>query len=293
MTRRTQLAATLALLIAAPAALHAQRTFKTIGNDLGYGVGDMFYVWTSPFHASGRDWATAALALAGVGATAALDEDVNRWIVNHPSAAIIEAVDPMRENRDTPLADFGTGRILLPLSGGLYLIGFIADSPKWRDAGMGCAAAQQANSALRHAIYEGVARTRPKGKDGTLTADAFDIDVPGGDWDQHSFFGGHAANAMACATFWSKRYHLGVLEPAMYGLALGIGVARMADQRHWSSDTMLGLIVGHAIGRTIATRSLRRTERREARETVARRIQDGMYVTSVGSAVAVGWASKF
>src|SRR5690242_18960475 len=46
------LAAILALTITAPAALGAQRTFKTIGNDIGRAGADIWWVWTSPFHAS-------------------------------------------------------------------------------------------------------------------------------------------------------------------------------------------------------------------------------------------------
>ena len=44
--------------------------------------------------------------------------------------------------------------------------------------------------------------------------------------------------------------------PYMYSGAIGLG--RMADGRHWFSDTMAGALMGFAIGRTVANRQLHR-----------------------------------
>ena len=73
-----------------------------------------------------------------------------------------------------------------------------------------------------------------------------------------SFPGGHFANVLGCATFWSKRFNLGIAEPLLYGVATAVGIGRMADGAHWLSDQIIGGILGYAIGNEIARRSLAR-----------------------------------
>jgi membrane-associated phospholipid phosphatase len=63
---------------------------------------------------------------------------------------------------------------------------------------------------------------------------------------------------MACASFLSHRYSFGVAEALPYVYSVAIGVGRMADGEHWASDTMLGGVLGYAIGSAIARRQLAR-----------------------------------
>jgi hypothetical protein len=65
-----------------------------------------------------------------------------------------------------------------------------------------------------------------------LGSERDDIAVPGtSDWNRHSFLSGHAANSMACASFMSHRFSLGVAEPVMYTYVSAIGLGRMLDGR--------------------------------------------------------------
>jgi membrane-associated phospholipid phosphatase len=235
----------------------AQSTFRTFGRDVANGVGDILFMWTSPFHSDRHDW---ALALAAGGATFAVglaDDPINDWLVEHPSSPIVRAAKPWREDEKVRLRDWGTARNLVPLSGGLYAIGIVTGSKKWREAGIGCLTAHEGNSLLRGLVYEAIARQRPDSAFG----DPYQFDIPGGKWEKHSFFAGHAANAFACATFFSQRYHLGPIEPLLYGFAGGIALARVTDQRHWASDTVLGILIGYGMGYTVAKRMEDRDER--------------------------------
>ena len=63
---------------------------------------------------------------------------------------------------------------------------------------------------------------------------------------------------MACASFLGHRFSLGAAEPLPYMYSSAIGLGRMADGRHWFSDTMAGALMGFAIGRTVANRQLAR-----------------------------------
>jgi len=255
----TLLAAALALT--APSAVAAQRTARTVWNDLRHAGEDVLFVWSSPAHGDARDWAAAG-AVAGVSALSfLLDEPLDRWVVRDSASLVHRGLSPLREDFAWKwLGDLGTGRILNPINGALYVSGFLADNPKLRDAGMGCFATQQASSILRHVlVYRVLPRTRPSDANGDASRWRVNgkvwEDAP---WEEHSFFGGHLANAAGCAAFFSRRFELGAAEPAMFALAGGIGVARLVDRRHWLSDQVIGAAVGYAMGKAVADRQLRR-----------------------------------
>jgi hypothetical protein len=241
--------------MAASDAAHAQRTFKRIGRDLELGVRDILHVWASPFHADRDEWLTFAGSAALVGATLVIDDDVDRAMMRHPNSVFMQSLEPFREGHDSGLLNLGSGKRLQPLSGVLYLLGFAFDSRALRDAGIGCASTQQANILVHHGSYAIVSRERPSTAD-----DQYELELGRGPWSHHSFYGGHAGNIMGCVTYWNERFDLGLAEPALYVLAVAVGMGRVADQRHWFSDTITGMLVGHAFGRVIARRARARAQ---------------------------------
>jgi hypothetical protein len=232
-------------------AADAQRTFKSIGRDVEYGVRDILHVWASPIRADRNDWATFAASAAFVGATLIIDDDVQRFMARHPRSTFMRGLEVFREGHKTGLIDLGSGKRLQPLSGVLYLLGFAFDSRALRDAGMGCASTQQANILVHHGSYAIISRERPL----TANGNQYDIELGAGPWREHSFYGGHAGNIMGCVTYWNERFDLGPAEPMLYLVAIGVGLGRIADERHWLSDTFTGMLVGHAFGRVIARRA--------------------------------------
>jgi membrane-associated phospholipid phosphatase len=90
-----------------------------------------------------------------------------------------------------------------------------------------------------------------------------------GGWLWHSFFSGHIANSMACASYLGHRFSFGVAEALPYMYSAAIGVGRMADGEHWASDTMIGGIIGYAIGSAIAARQLARNSETPAQTTTS------------------------
>jgi membrane-associated phospholipid phosphatase len=100
-----------------------------------------------------------------------------------------------------------------------------------------------------------VARDRPR----LSAADPFRFNFPGvRDWNRHSFFSGHIANSLGCASFLSHRFDLHAGTPLLYGFTMAIGAGRIFDGRHWLSDTVVGALFGYATGRAIAARMLSR-----------------------------------
>jgi membrane-associated phospholipid phosphatase len=239
----------------------AQVTARTTGREVGHVFEDVGYVWGSPFHADRRDWVAAGAAAGGFVALLPLDAPIDRWIVDHPNAAVLEMLDPFREQGGV-FNRLVTARRIIPISAALVLAGAVSGRQGLRDAGYGCIAGWGMSNTLRYTLYAGVGRKRPSVSEGNQ----YQFAVPGGDWDQQSFFAGHATNAFACASFWTERFDLGAAGPVLYVGAAMSALSRMADRRHWASDTFVGTVVGIAVGRTIASRYGRRDVKRVERE---------------------------
>jgi hypothetical protein len=246
-------------VVALPLSASAQLRADSVRQDLRHLVGDVWSVWTSPAHATEDDWAgvAATAALTGVAATA--DEPLARWISDHPDAWPVRTLKhTLSEEAKYPAYELGSGQYLLPISGVLYLAGSIGRSQALRDAGLGCATAHLTSAGAREIVYLLVARDRPR----TSPDDPFVIRSPGShDWNMHSFFSGHIANSLGCASFLSHRFDLHAATPLLYGVTLAIGAGRVMDGRHWLSDTVVGAMFGYATGKAVAARMLERERR--------------------------------
>jgi PAP2 superfamily protein len=280
----------LVLSLATATAASAQVTFKTTGNEIRDAFGDFLHIWISPFQAEPRDWIGALGVAAGAAALLPVDDQIDSWIVRHPSSAVVQAFTPWDGNHPE-LGNLAMSQRLIPISAVLVTSGMISDNRKLREAGWGCVAASQASSSIRQATYAVVSRERPSLNKG----DQYAIKTPGGEWNYHSFFAGHATNAWSCVSFWNARFHMGLLEPVLYAGAAGITFARMKDRRHWASDTWVGMTAGYAMGRSVAARYVRRQAKREekAAEPIRASFLEGLQVAPTSKGIAIGWSGPF
>lgn len=243
--------------LAATSAIPAQVALRTAGREFTDAAGDILYTWSAPFHGTRRDWLAAAALGAGFVTLLPFDDDIDRWIIDHQGTELLRVTKPWRlSNRQG--SRLAADSRLLPITGALVGIGLITNNRTIREVGYGCLTSSVVSTGLRSAVYAGVSRSRPVIAGG----DQFDLEVPGGEWNVHSFFSGHAMNAFGCVTFLNARYQLGVGEPLLYAWAASVSLARMADRAHWASDIYLGSLAGVAVGRTLARRSKRRAELR-------------------------------
>jgi hypothetical protein len=276
-------------LVLCAAQASAQSLPRKVWNDVRWAGEDAFFTVTGPVRGDAGDWKTVGwLALSTAGALL-LDDEVDRWIVDDRSF-LLDMMEPFTEDADVKLVDLGSGTLLVKASGVFYLAGLVFDSQDLRDAGMGCAVAEKVQSAIRHGVYNAVSRERPA----TAEGDPFLWDVPGGDWEQHSFFGGHGANIVTCAAFWTRRFDLSYAEPVIMGIALGVNFGRVIDRRHWLSDAIVGGAFGWAMGKGMADRQLARRRERSAEPGEPERdLLSGLYVDRIGDAYVLGWRASF
>lgn len=253
----------LAVLLAGLIAHAPPARAQSIGRHFANIGGDVWAVWISPFRSQPRDW---LLFAAGVGAAAAvtpLDDNVDRWAVKHANDGVFNVLSPFREGGDA-----FSGRTVGPLAAGVLAISLVTGNQNMQDGVFGCIAAYAANYGIRHYVsYPLVARTRPDTR-GDVPApparegDQYRFTVPGSTkWEEHSIPGGHVANITTCASFLTRRFEMGVFEPLPWLFVGGVGVSRILDRRHWVSDQMIGGLLGYAVGKEVALRSLRRRQR--------------------------------
>lgn len=234
-----------------PATAQGDR-IDTVVDDVETGLDDIVHIWTSPFRV-GADDLVPLLAVVGVtAATAVFDARIQNWVRTNPDALPLRLLGPFREPK--PPGRLGYTRTLLPLSAAMYATGLVIDADGLREAGLGCAVSDVANTIARHGVARLIGRLRPESRRGPYRIDPLRF----GEWEWRSFPGGHAANIMACTSFWTGRFELGIAEPLLYALAGLVGTARIADEAHWASDTVFGFAFGWAVGDEVADRFLAR-----------------------------------
>jgi hypothetical protein len=281
------------LLASIPALLPAQSVGEMVKNDVKNFGGDVWSVWTSPFRASPKDWMTTGLVVAASAGVSTFDDDVDRWMVRNEGNAAWSALKEFREGGHA-----FSGKYITPVAAATLVYGLATKNTKIQEGLFGCLASYTAGSVVRNYVfYYAIGRERPdSSRDDAVTSPAADegdqyhFTFPGKkDWGMHSLPAGHAANIMACATYLNTRFDMGLVEPVLYAVTAGIGTGRLVDRRHWTSDTVLGLVFGYAIGREVAKRSLSRAEKGGA---VSGGLS-GAYLAPARGGISLGWSRTF
>jgi hypothetical protein len=268
--------AVLALAWSKPVVGQQRSNWDNFKREIDWAGDDLVRIWSAPAHIDGNDLPP----LLGVTATGLLlsiyDEKLYDWMVKHQDEFPVQVLKPFREGQ--LLNRVGRTYVQVPLSVGLYVAGLISDDATLRDAGIGCATANLSTTLPRATFSRFVGRRRPMGEEGAFTFKPFTFN----DWSYYSFPGGHVSNIMACASFWSHRLELGPAEPALYALATAIGLGRVVDGAHWTSDTWFGMAIGLAVGRLVADRML---DRRAADELAT--------IQQFREPIFIGWSIPF
>lgn len=275
------------------------RPIKNIGNDIQYFVQGVGWVWTSPVRGDQRGWLVVAATGAAFALALPLDEPLDEWVLKDTTRALFRALKPFRKG-----GDFYGGSFMGPIAIGAYAVGVAFDKPEVRDAIVGCGASWFANSyGRKNTVYRLAGRARPSAERGNWTwlGPNYRDKVPnqeGNDstWHYRSFPGGHISNVTACASFFSNRYEWGYVEPALFGLALAVGVGRIPDRAHWLSDQIVGAVFGYAVGKAVADRQLSRKAKRLARDqgaATAGQQSSHLIANPHEDAFRIGWQVRF
>jgi membrane-associated phospholipid phosphatase len=268
-------------------------------DDIRNAARDFGAIWVAPFRGTQKDYLTAGGTLAGAAALSVFDDNVDRWMVAHQDRGLLDAIKPLRRG-----GDFYSINKATPYVAGLYVVGLATKHRGIRDGIFGCAAAYSANTIIRHqVVYRLIGRNRPDTlrdhpegyvPTGASDGDQYVFHFPSHGYSDHSFPGGHVATMATCATFLSHRFELGIVEPVLVVLVTAMGVGRMADQGHWLSDQVVGVVFGYAVGKEVARRQKQRLER-EKKGAVEKKTagRGSPYLGASRNGTELGWQVQF
>ncbi len=144
-------------------------------------------------------------------------------------------------------------RGVLLAGAGAFLIGKATGNETAADVGLHTSASLVVAGAAVTALKIGTGRLRPAAGAGAEEFDfgrGFDLQN-----ESLSFPSGHTATAFALAAsiseeakrHWPEQEHW--LTPALYAAAALVGLSRVLDDAHWTSDVLAGAVIGTAAGR--------------------------------------------
>lgn len=205
---------------------------KTFGDD-------SLYLLTSPLRLTGEQALVVGSIGAGVGTLFLLDRDIRKGFQRGRDGAVDDAA--------LILSQLGSAPSLLALNVSAVIVGegirqYNGDVRLLVTA-LVAVEAQLLTLGLTEGVANAMGRSRPREAN-----DPFHFE--GG---HSSFPSSHASQAFAVAAVLADRYDQPVPTIA-YGLASLVGLARLARDRHWSSDVVAGAALGWGIGKALSAR---------------------------------------
>lgn len=229
------------------AAAPAERlTFRLAAKDLLHDAGR---IWSSPARIRGKDLVPIAAVAAATTALILADEPIRDGVQSFASEhAWVGDVAPVITEMGG-LIGFGT-------AGAFFGVGLIFKDHRARDTGYLAASAILQSFLVDNVVKSLAGRRRPyvaDGEDHWSGPGAFFRRLE--DWGDHSYMSfpsGHTAAAFSLATVVALQYrHSGWVPVAAYTIAAGVGLSRMALDKHWASDVAVGALIGHLVARLV------------------------------------------
>jgi membrane-associated phospholipid phosphatase len=192
-------------------------------------------VFTSPRQWDSRDWLTLGALTAGIGTVMAFDEDIGHAIRRARSDTLTNIFDNVQ-----PLGN----EYAIGIVGTFYLWGEIFKDPRAKSTALDSIAATAIGPGIIvNTTKYLVGRARPTDGKG-----AYDFQPFSG---HDSFMSGHTTEAFALASVITEHYPQPWVKVSAYALAGTVGYARLNNNRHWTSDVLVGAVVGTYVGKTV------------------------------------------
>ena len=197
---------------------------------------DMAITLTSPGRWNSRHWLWFAGDVAVVvGTGLLLDEPIDKYIVLHDTPSVnkaFKAVEPFG-------AEYSFCVIAALYAGGY----FREDDNTVHAATDALASSLVAAGIITPTLKFAFGRSRPIADQGAGDFHPFR--------GKASFPSGHATQAFAVGSAIASHYDSIWIDMLSYGLATGVGLARMDHRAHFASDVVAGAMIGTTVGRSI------------------------------------------
>jgi membrane-associated phospholipid phosphatase len=188
---------------------------------------------TEPARWDGDDWRKAALVGGGlIFSMAVLDKPIRDAAQRSRSKSA--------DRFFTNVQKFGTKQYGLPVLLGFYGYGALADDNEAKAVALDGFSASVISALVTSSIKGVVGRARPYAALGPHHFAPLQGD--------YSFPSGHATGAFAFASAIATHYDSAWVGVTAYGIAGLVGVARIEQDAHWTSDVVAGALIGGLIG---------------------------------------------
>lgn len=208
------------------------RVDSVLKYDIHRGLDDLSYVGNQIISASNSSLLTAGIILGTSISVMPYDEDMRKTAMRNKSAV------------DGPAISFANeyGNLLYPALGifGTYSMGLILEDESMRVFARKTCASLLVAGGITTVLKSMIGRSRPFTNQGSSQFSPFSIDDA-----RLSFPSGHTTVSFVMSASLSKVIDRWWADILLYGLATGTAYARMHNDRHWLSDTVLGAAIGY------------------------------------------------
>lgn len=212
---------------------------------------DVKQAFTKPFHMQGRDWKWAGIGAGALGLLALVDKPVQQFALdlrNHNAGL---------RNVSQYVTEFG-GTYEGYTLGALGLYGFAFNNHKMKTTTLLATQAYVVSGAVAGVVKFLTGRTRPSAYAANAVAHptfkgpfAKSSDYAGSGATS-SFPSGHTTLAFAVATVYALEYKSRPWVPVLvYSAATLVGISRITENKHWSTDVLAGAALGYLSGRLV------------------------------------------
>ena len=221
-------------------------------------VQDTKHVLIFPTYYDHKRWLIFSGAVGSVLVLTAFDERIQEEIQSHRNRVTDKAASIINP--------FGF-QAAYGVIAGMYLHGVFAHNPKSKIVALDAISSSLVSWGVVSTLFKiGIGRARPSEGEG-----AFHFDPLTTNGEENAFPSGHATQAFALAAVLSSHYHSKWVVIPVYSFAGLVGLARMNNNRHWTSDVVGGALIGTFIGRELVVynRRKRRELARKAEMSIA------------------------
>ena len=196
---------------------------------------------TAPAHWNKKEWIAFGGIVAGGTVLYLYDGQIREFFQAHRT----HTTDQISKYGFEP---WGSGLYTLPLLGGFYLYGLSAKNRKARQVALAGTEAFVMGALSVTVLKVVFGRHRPYQDD---PPDPRLWSGPFGPLGYNSMPSGHTTIAFSIATVFASVYRKPWVGILSYGIATGVALSRLNDDKHWASDVFIGAALGFAVGKTV------------------------------------------
>ncbi|NVO21408.1 MAG: phosphatase PAP2 family protein [Bacteroidetes bacterium] len=209
---------------------------------IGSYFSDSYKLVASPCKWSSSKWIGAGSVLATGVLLYTQDVRIRNWVMTKQNAHLDKFAK-------YGLEPWGSGLYSFPLIGGMYIAGRLAGNIRTSATALTAAKSAAISGVLVLILKQFAHRYRPY-QDSPANSKKWD--GPLSDFHYASFPSGHSALVFSVATVLASEYWETKWVPLVsYTIAAATALSRVYNDKHWSSDILIGSAIGYACGKML------------------------------------------